>query len=72
MKMRKTFLLLFCLFAASSITASAAGTEASVKSRGKIYFNNKTPEDPSDDVIFDAEDILCIARRIDILAEICR
>lgn len=72
MKKKGIFYLFLCLLAVSSITVSAAGTEAGVKSRGRIYFNNKTPENPGDDVNFDAEDILHIARRMDILAEICR
>lgn len=72
MKKKGIFCIFLCLFAVSSITVSAAGTEAGMKSRGKIYFNNKTPENPGDDVIFDAEDIRHIARRIDILEEVCR
>lgn len=72
MKKKQIILLFLCLSAAGSITASAAGTREGMKSRGRIYFNNKTPEDTSDDVIFDAEDIRHIADRVDVLAETCR
>lgn len=50
-----------------SMTVLAAnGTADALKSRGRLVFDNNTP-DTSDDVIFDASDLTYLADKIDVL-----
>lgn len=67
MKRNRIYFILSALVLAGtiSITAYAGnGTSGSLKSSGRLVFDNDT-EDTSDDVIFDASDLVYLANKAD-------
>lgn len=57
---------------ASETGAGEVHTRDGLKSYGRIHFTNKTPDIASDDAIFSTNDLIHIADRIDVLAELAR
>lgn len=73
MKKKLAVILGITLLLGSSIVVSASGqTRDGLKSYGRSYFTNKTPDVTSDDAIMDSADLIHIADRIDVLRELAR
>ena len=70
MKVRNILLAVLFMLLIITNTSKTEAVNNSIVSRGRIVYDNETPNNSSDDVIiFDAEDLIQLNHKIDALAD---
>ncbi len=62
---KKKIILFIAVFLILTFSVTAfADNKTQLNSNGRIEFDNRTPEDPSDDALFDAGDLLLLEQLV--------